>query len=176
MASTQRPLRIADDLRSLPLPPEDVWVRSRRPSSAPIGVLFGLALLLLVLAVVVTAPPAAQGVAATPVVTPAATTKVAASVAPRACQSGQLPLVEHLAFPSPPGDAPGTGAASPEAAFQRARPDASAFAISYPFGSTRSAPAWITAGSETYIAELHGTPEGNNWFVYPARFVGCTVP
>ena len=34
-------------------------------------------------------------------------------------------------------------------------------------------PVWIVGGGRTFIAIAPGTPGPNNWFAYPARFVGC---
>jgi len=84
-----------------------------------------------------------------------------------------------LAFPPPPGDAPGTGSVGAEAAFRRRFPTVTAFTM-YVFGSDQptSTPTggvvWIVAGSDTYIAQILGDSKGtNNWFAYRATFIGC---
>jgi hypothetical protein len=53
-------------------------------------------------------------------------------------------------------------------------PDTTDFTLTCPYGSRPGAPAWIVAGDETFVAQILGSPEGNNWFAYPARFLGCT--
>jgi hypothetical protein len=101
------------------------------------------------------------------------------------CPAGQLPGI-HV-DQRPPGDMPGTGSASAELAFRRANPTITQFTM-YRWGDTRPASAddpglraasgiaWIVAGTETFIAVApsFGRPgETNNWFVYPATFIGC---
>jgi hypothetical protein len=88
------------------------------------------------------------------------------------CPTGQSPVLD-IQFPPPPGESPGTGSPSAEAAFVRAFPGTKSWAGFRPFGQGRGAPVWIVAGGETFVAEVHGLPEGNNWFAYRARFVGC---
>ncbi len=99
------------------------------------------------------------------------------------CPSGQLPIL-HIAFPSPPGDAPGMGSASAEAAFRKRYPTVTDFTM-YPLGSERPAtsaaelgrgPVWIVAGKDTYIAQAPGAGGANDWFAYPATFAGCRAP
>jgi hypothetical protein len=101
------------------------------------------------------------------------------------CPAGQLPGI-HV-DQRPPGDMPGTGSASAEIAFRRANPSVTQFTM-YRWGDIRPASAddpglraasgiaWIVAGTETFIAVApsFGRPgETNNWFVYPATFIGC---
>ena len=76
----RRPLRIADDLQSLPLPPEVAWVRARRPRRTPIAwAAAGSAALVVIAAVLVARPSVAPRIdeerdpgmlAAQPVTTP----------------------------------------------------------------------------------------------------------
>jgi hypothetical protein len=96
------------------------------------------------------------------------------------CPPGQLPNLD-VAGPPPPGPVAGSGSANAEAAFRKARPDATSFAM-YPLGSDQPVqsanglgrgPVWIVAGNETFIAQILGQPDGSNWFAYPAKFVGC---
>lgn len=180
---------VADDLETLPLPPETLWVRRTRSNSfvrrAP-PVLVMVALFLAVVAPVVdqiqrsasvqgdSTPQALAGSGPSAKPTTAGTT--AMNAADWSCPAGQSPLLEHLDFPASPGDAPGTGAASAEAAFRARRPYASGVTMIHPFGMGPTAPVWILSGNETFIAELHGTPDGNNWFAYPARVIGCRAP
>lgn len=114
-----------------------------------------------------------------------AITAVALTGAPM-CPAGQLPRIA-VSHPTPPGDLPGTGAASADAAFRRGNPTVTEFKM-YPWGESQavrgddpriraSGPVWIVAGSETYIAQAPGTSGGaNNWFAYPAKFMGCSTP
>jgi hypothetical protein len=53
-------------------------------------------------------------------------------------------------------------------------PNTTDFKLTCPYGSRPGAPAWIVAGDETFVAQILGTTEGNNWLAYPARFLGCT--
>jgi hypothetical protein len=53
-------------------------------------------------------------------------------------------------------------------------PNTTDLTLTYPYGSRPGAQAWIAAGNETFVAQILGTPKGNNWFAYPARFLGCT--
>lgn len=110
--------------------------------------------------------------AATTPASPSPGSSPSAVAALPSCPPGQSPILE-VSFPPPPGDAPGTGSGSAEAAFRRARPDVTTYTLLFPFGVGDSAPAWILFDGGTYVAELHGTPSGNNWFAYPARFAGC---
>lgn len=104
------------------------------------------------------------------------------------CPAGQLPGI-HV-DQRPPGDMPGTGSASAELAFRRANPTISRFTM-YRWNDSRPASpddpglraasgiAWIVAGTDTFIAVApsFGKPgETNNWFVYPATFIGCRAP
>jgi len=104
------------------------------------------------------------------------------------CPAGQLPWI-HVDR-KPPGDMPGSGSASAEIAFRRANPTVTQFTI-YRWGDTRPASAddpglraasgigWIVAGTDTFIAVApsFGRPgETNNWFAYPAKFLGCRAP
>lgn len=90
------------------------------------------------------------------------------------CAPGEVPVLD-ISMPPPPGDQPGRGAASPEAAFRRARPDVSHFTLT-PTGISPSAPVWIAADNDTFVAVLLGTPGGDNWFAYPAKLLRCQVP
>lgn len=119
------------------------------------------------------------------------TTGVVASAAATGspiCPPGQLPWI-HVDR-KPPGDMPGTGSASAEIAFRRANPTLTQFTM-YRWGDTRPAKAddpglraasgivWIVAGTDTFIAVApsFGRPgETNNWFAYPASFLGCGNP
>lgn len=97
------------------------------------------------------------------------------------CPPRQIPVLD-VSLPPPPGDQPGSGAASADAAFRARFPNVSGY-ILYPFGSDRpvsnvsdlgAGPVWIVVGGDTYIALAPGAPGGsNNWFAYRARFVGC---
>jgi hypothetical protein len=104
------------------------------------------------------------------------------------CPAGQLPWI-HVDR-RPPGDMPGTGSASAEIAFRRANPTLTQFTM-YRWGDNRPASAddpglrassgiaWIVAGTDTFIAVApsFGRPgETNNWFAYPASFLGCGNP
>lgn len=95
------------------------------------------------------------------------------------CSAG-LPALD-VAGPPAPGPVPGSGSANAEAAFRKARPDLTSFDM-YPFGSDQKArsaselgkgPVWIVAGDQTFIAVAPGESDGNNWFAYPAKFLGC---
>jgi len=102
------------------------------------------------------------------------------------CPVGQLPWIA-ISHPSPPGDLPGTGAASADAAVRRANPTVTEFMM-YPWGDSQPArgddprirgggPVWIVAGSETFVAQAPGRAgDANNWFAYPAKFMGCKAP
>lgn len=120
--------------------------------------------------------PSAQDALATP----APTTPAAAAGFP-ICPPGQAPLLDVVQTP-PPGDQPGSGAASPEAAFTRANPTLTDYAM-YQFGTVSpyvperdgglSGPVWIVAGSRTFISLYLGSPGQNSWFAHPATFVRC---
>jgi hypothetical protein len=181
MSKQSASINIAGDLRTLPLPPEELWVRPPRPATPLLAqlVIVALALFAVALIVVPLMSPVSQQPAASG---PVATTPPSASVAPTAspsptatsltCPPGQMPLFD-ITFPPPPGSTPGTGSANAEAAFRRLRPNITDFTLTYPFGSRPGAPAWIVAGDETFVAQILGTPDGNNWFAFPARFLGC---
>lgn len=125
---------------------------------------------------------AEQGAAATP-----STSPMPALAGPPVCPPGQLPWLA-ITHPPPPGTVPGTGAASPEAAFRRAQPTVSEFTM-FAWGDSQplsgpndprvhTGPVWIVAASgETYIAMAPGAADAkNNWFAYPAKFMGCRTP
>ncbi|HYR92599.1 MAG TPA: hypothetical protein VEP48_00205 [Methylomirabilota bacterium] len=188
-------LRIVEDIGSLPLPPEELWVPAVRRRTWLPSIAFVAGALVLALAVVI--PLAARvadnesvpGVAASPRPSAAATRQASPSAATNApslapvaalpiCPAGYSPLLD-LAFPPPPGDSPGTGSMGAEAAFRRAFPTVTVFTM-YVFGSDQptSTPTggvvWIVAGSDTYIAQILGDIKGaNNWFAYRAAFIGC---
>ena len=89
------------------------------------------------------------------------------------CAAGESPILD-ITFSAPPGDQPGTGAATAEAAFRRTFPAVTDFTM-YPFAP--NAPAvWIVAGGDTYIANYIGGPGQNSWFAHAAKFVGCYTP
>jgi len=99
------------------------------------------------------------------------------------CPVGQSPLLDVVQTPAP-GDQPGTGAADPEAAFNRAFPTIKDYKM-YEFGSTNpyvagqtksSGPVWIVADSRTFISLYLGSPGQNSWFAHPATFLGCRAP
>ena len=101
------------------------------------------------------------------------------------CQPGQLPLLD-VSHPPPPGTLPGTGAASPEAAFRRAKTEVGEFTL-FPFGESQPArgwddprlgkgPIWLVAGTETFVVLRIGGPADGGWFAYPARFIQCMSP
>lgn len=103
------------------------------------------------------------------------------------CPIGQLPWIA-VSHPPPPGNMPGTGAVSVEAAFRRASPASTEFTM-YPWGGNEPmrgddprigvGPVWIVSGGETFVAAApgYGRPgETNNWFAYPAKFMGCKTP
>lgn len=100
------------------------------------------------------------------------------------CPAGQLPWIA-VSHPPPPGSVPGTGAVSVEAAFRRASPASTEFTM-YPWGVNEPVrgddprigvgPVWIVSGGETFVAAApgYGRPgETNNWFAFPAKFMGC---
>jgi len=99
---------------------------------------------------------------------------------------GQLPILDVTQAP-PPGDQPGNGAATPEAAFQKAFPTLKDYKM-YAFGTTTAyveqnhtpetfgGPVWIVAGDRTFIALHVGSPGLNSWFAHPATFLGCGTP
>jgi hypothetical protein len=191
-----RSLRIVEDLGSLPLPPEELWVPPvRRQTWLPVIAFVAGAL---VLALAVAIPLAARvadnasvpgDVAASGRPSPATTGSAPPSAATSArgsapaallpiCPAGHSPVLD-LAFPPPPGDSPGTGSMGAEAAFRRAFPTVTSFTM-YVFGSDQptSTPTggvvWIVAGTDTYIAQIVGDSKGaNNWFAYRATFTGC---
>lgn len=186
MASRHDPIRIAADLATLPLPPEELWVRTAQPGTSLIAPVAVTAVALIAIAAVVLpliarvderpsapSPAAPTGPSPTVPATTSPTLGPSALITPPACPLGQLPSFD-ITFPPPPGSVPGTGAASAEIAFRRLRPNATDFTLTYPFGSGPAAPAWIVAGNETFVAQILGTPGGNNWFAFPARFLGCT--
>jgi hypothetical protein len=90
------------------------------------------------------------------------------------CPRGSGPIL-RIANSSPPGDLPGTGAATAEAAFRGAYPNVRDFTM-FPFGSGSAAPVWIVAGGETYVVNYSGGPGLNSWFAHPAKYVGCYTP
>lgn len=100
------------------------------------------------------------------------------------CPVGQSPLLDVVQTP-PPGDQPGTGAASAEAAFKMAYPTITDYKM-YEFGTTlpyieKSAgpeqtlrgPVWIVADGRTFISLYIGSPGQNSWFAHPATFIRC---
>ena len=96
------------------------------------------------------------------------------------CPPGQLPVLDVQHGP-PPGDQPGSGAASAEEAFRRTYPTITDFTM-YPLGSgepTRDprglgpGPIWVVAGSQTFVSMYIGEPGLRSWFAHPATFVAC---
>jgi hypothetical protein len=123
------------------------------------------------------------GVAASTSSNSATIAPIVLSAAPT-CPAGQLPWIA-VSHPPPPGSEPGTGASSAEIAFRRANPSITEFTM-YPWGARDPAqagdprlargPVWIVAGSVTFIAQAPGGPaDANNWFAYPAQFMGCRM-
>lgn len=119
---------------------------------------------------------------------PAATAPVAVAGFP-ICPLGQSPLLDVAQTP-PPGDQPGAGSGSPEAAFVRANPTITDYRM-YEFGTMTpyadwlrsrvpgeftGGPVWIVAGSRTFVALYVGSPGQNSWFAHPATFVRCMTP
>jgi hypothetical protein len=176
----RRALRIADDLASLPLPPDHLWVRPKRQGS--VWWLAAATAVVAVMLIVLYLPLAGRdervpvGATGKPTVSPAATASVSPSANPAVpmppfCTDGS-PNIE-VDGPSPPGPQPGTGAGTAEEAFRAAFPTVTRYEM-IPFGSAQPhAPVWIVAGDETFIATYLGGPAGNNWFAYRARFVRC---
>lgn len=189
------------EIESLPLLPETQWLpaadRPRAGSSAVrvVGLAAAVALALAAGSAIrdwraeqldrqqVAAPaPAASGTHSPSPTALASPTPVLGAGAPR-CPAGEVPILD-VEQPPPPGDQPGTGSASAEAAFRKRYPNAADFTM-FAWGSNRPAqssddlgrgPVWIVAGSETYVALAPGTVDGtNNWFVYPAKFLGCRI-
>jgi hypothetical protein len=203
-------LIIQRDLNRLPVLAEERWLPRRNPARVPLGLASALAVFVAVVALLgvgmtlqaarearSTEPPQGATVGADFVLvqeSPAPfepTTSVVAGGAltgSPSCPAGQLPWI-HV-DQKPPGDMPGTGAASAELAFRRANPTLTQFTM-YRWGDTRPASAddpglraasgiaWIVAGTDTFIAVApsFGNPgETNNWFAYPAKFLGCGAP
>ncbi len=184
-------ISIGEDLGSLPLPPEATWTRAHRRTRSFAAVLGIGAVGIVVLLVIATPlgaavreritvgsglqPTPSAGITAGPATTAPAPNPTTPSAA-IACPSGQTALLDVTRPPT--DDIPGTGAANAEEAFRRlgtATPGG--YVLTYPFGTRPGAPVWIIAkttfGADTFIAEVHGTTEGNDWFAYPARFAGC---
>jgi hypothetical protein len=196
--ANRRYLSITDDLASLPLPPEELWIRPRRPDGLPItrlafsGVLLVALIAISPLVARLMAPRESPGVATTNQPSPfiVATTSpfvlntgtpALASPSPTPvaglidCPGGALPVLD-VSFPPPPGFQPGTGAANAEEAFLRLRPEMRGRVwVTQPFGTRYGAPVWIVADGETFIAQVLGDINGNNWVAYPARFTGCAT-
>jgi hypothetical protein len=64
------------------------------------------------------------------------------------CPLGSSPIL-RVTFGPPPGDLPGTGAATAEAAFRRSYPAVTEFTM---YAFSPNAPAfWIVAGGDTYV-------------------------
>lgn len=181
-----RVLQIADDLASLPLPAEALWVRSPRPHrqwGRWLAVTVGVAILLIVVTLPlidrvalelergtgasVTASPVPAAASGSSPVTPAATAPLA--VPPFCTHAAPLLDIDH---PPPPGSVPGTGAVSAEDAFRRAFPGITQWTM-YPFSEKDPIAVWIIADGQSYIAMILGDTHGNNWFAYRARFVRC---
>jgi hypothetical protein len=139
--------------------------------------------------------PAAFQLQATAIGTPAASDSPASSAATAPavaagfpiCPLGQSPLL-YVGQTPPPGDQPGTGAGSPEAAFIGANPTITDYRM-YEFGTMTpyversrapgenlGGPVWIVAGSRTFISLSVGAPGQNSWFAHPATVVRCMTP
>ena len=181
-----RTLDIAGDLGSLPLPPEALWVRTPRRTSGwwqaaeALGIIAALFAVALPLTFLVAQDRGggdvanrAAGVTQTPR-TDSSVSAAAALPLPPFCTTGS-PLLD-ISLPPPPGDSPGTGAASPEEAFRKAFPGTTDFAMFPldPNSRSRTAPVWIIAEGKTFIATFIGSASvTSSWFAYPARFVRC---
>ena len=176
-----RRVDIAAEVQSLPLPPEHLWIRPRRTTPIAFRLLVAVAVAVALIGVALpfadllaqdrlrSSPASATTPPSVPLAVPAAETSAGAAVPPF-CADGS-PLI-NVAQPPPPGEPPGSGAPNPEAAFRKAFPAITSFAM-YPFGGPR-APVWIVAAGKTYIAMFLGAADGaNNWFAYPATFVRC---
>lgn len=202
MNSYERPVaeRLQAEAAGILLPPRERWVPAERrgsrlmPLLATIGV---LALAILVVAPVIDQVRMRNPVADRPLPSPAANATFAPgnipatptptmSVAPvgfPVCPAGESPLLD-VVQPPPPGNEPGTGSGTPEAAFVKANPTITEYKM-YQFGTTSpyvetspaprqfSGPVWIVAGSRTFIALYIGSPGQNSWFAHPATFVRC---
>jgi hypothetical protein len=80
------------------------------------------------------------------------------------CTNG-TPLMDNAKYPQPTTH----GGATPAAAFQSEYPTVRSFEL-FPYGALVSAPVWIVAGTDTYVATI--LPDGT-WFISPAKFVRC---
>lgn len=193
------------DLDRLPGLPDDEWVPGPRRSAGRIGIRHALAafgILLVAIAIglslqsIRSAQPGDDAAVGTPqeqffieaqAGTLPSASPIPALAGPPQCPRGQAPWL-RVDSPPPPGTLPGTGVAGPDAAFRRARPTASAFTM-FKWGDPvalrgpddpriSSAPVWIVAGDETFVATvIGGPPYDRSWFAYPATFMGCrTLP
>src|SRR5687767_5342352 len=88
---------------------------------------------------------------------------------------GQLPncLLHIDVAKFPQGATDSNSAATPEAAFRKAYPGIEQFSTFSFATSIPSAPVWIVAGSDTFIATALSD---GTWFVSPATFVQCRDP
>lgn len=88
-----------------------------------------------------------------------------ATVGVPSCPNGQAPGLSMAAYP----ERSIGGGVTPEAAFRAANPNLPDFAV-YRFGNHPSAPAWIVAGSATFVATIL---QDGTWVVSAASFIGC---
>jgi hypothetical protein len=190
------------DLDRLPGLTEDEWIPSSRRGSPQLGIVRLAALVAAVLlaigvglslqAIRLAQPYPESGVATfsnQPFIvaqagSPPPSSHPSSPLALPVCPRGQAPLLD-VSYPPPPGTVLETGAANPEAAFRRARPDVGVFVI-FPFGESLPAsgwddprlgrgPIWIVAGNENLVVMRLGGPD-QKWFAYPARFIECMTP
>lgn len=89
------------------------------------------------------------------------------ATSPDACSQGTVLHLEIARFPQ--GNM--HGAATPELAARGLGVVGSLTLL--PMGKQASAPVWITAGEQTFVATI--LPDGT-WFASPARVVGCDSP
>ncbi len=184
-------VRIAEDLGSLPLPPEELWVRQVQPSRWLPSI--AVAAAVVVLAIAVALPLSAQlplsgggtGSGASPSTTEAsdAPASRAAAVIP-ACGAAQSPVLD-ISFPPPPGDAAGSGSATAEIAFRRAFPTVADFTVTHPFSDGPGGPSGSsrairclrnTRCSSRPRAAARATPWSRSWPAPVELVLGRSLP